>query len=197
MTRMMNCLAAVALGAVLAGCASTLVAPVSVTRFHGGTADWRAPGTTVAVAAAPAASPELSLYVAAVERALEGQGYVVAAPGQPAALTARVAMERFERSRSRPSPVSVGVGGSTGSYGSGLGLGLSFNLGGGPRAMTDLRLMVRLDPVGGDAAVWEGRAETSVASASPAAQPGLAAAKLAAALFQDFPGGSGQTIEVR
>ena len=46
------------------------------------------------------------------------------------------------------------------------------------------------------AVVWEGRAQTEAPGNAPAAQPGLAADKLARALFQDFPGESGRTITV-
>jgi len=92
--------------------------------------------------------------------------------------------------------VSVGVGGSTGSYGSGVGLGIGLNLGGGPRRMQDLQLSVRIDDAATGQALWEGRALTQVPAKAPANQPGLAAAKLAEALFKDFPGESGRTISV-
>ena len=94
------------------------------------------------------------------------------------------------------SPVSVGVGGSTGSYGSGLGLGIGINLGGGPKPTQDLQLSVRIDDAATGQALWEGRALTAVRAKAPAAQPSLAAAKLAEALFKDFPGESGRTITV-
>ena len=45
-------------------------------------------------------------------------------------------------------------------------------------------------------AVWEGRAWVEAKDGSPASQPALAAAKLAEALFKDFPGESGTTISV-
>ena len=44
--------------------------------------------------------------------------------------------------------------------------------------------------------VWEGPATTVARINSPAAQPGLAAEKLANALFADFPGESDKTIMV-
>jgi hypothetical protein len=47
-----------------------------------------------------------------------------------------------------------------------------------------------------DLVVWEGRAQTEAPNTAPAAQPGLAADKLARALFQDFPGESGRTITI-
>lgn len=37
---------------------------------------------------------------------------------------------------------------------------------------------------------------TAFAAGTPAAQPGIAAAKLAEALFKDFPGVNGETIEI-
>ena len=97
----------------------------------------------------------------------------------------------------RRSPVSVGVGGSTGSYGSGVGLGIGVNLGGGPKRMADLQLAVRIDDAASGQALWEGRAVTMVPVKAPASQPSLAAAKLADALFRDFPGESGRTISVK
>jgi hypothetical protein len=44
--------------------------------------------------------------------------------------------------------------------------------------------------------VWDGRAQTTARTNSPAIQPGLAAQKLADALFSGFPGDSGKTITV-
>jgi hypothetical protein len=91
----------------------------------------------------------------------------------------------------------VGVGGSTGSYGSGVGLGIGINLSGPPKdkIVTDLsvRIAKRID----GNVVWEGRASIEAKEGSPASQPGLAAAKLAEALFKDFPGESGTTIRVK
>lgn len=58
-----------------------------------------------------------------------------------------------------------------------------------------LRLHVRLLD-GKQAQLWEGTATTTARINSPAAQPGLAAEKLADALFADFPGESGRTITI-
>jgi hypothetical protein len=44
--------------------------------------------------------------------------------------------------------------------------------------------------------IWEGTAVQAAKAGSPAAQPGIAASKLAEALFKDFPGVSGETIRV-
>jgi hypothetical protein len=108
-----------------------------------------------------------------------------------------VAFDRNDRMPlAKRSPVSVGVGGSTGSYGSGVGLGIGINLGGGPKQMQDLQLSVRIDDAATGQALWEGRALSAVPVKAPAAQPSIAAAKLAEALFKDFPGESGRTISV-
>jgi hypothetical protein len=115
-----------------------------------------------------------------------------------AALLVRISFDRAEQlPEGRRSPVSVGVGGSTGSYGSGVGLGIGINLGGGPKRMADLQLSVRIDNAATGQALWEGRALTAVPVKSPANQTSLAAAKLAEALFKDFPGESGRTISVK
>jgi hypothetical protein len=58
------------------------------------------------------------------------------------------------------------------------------------------RLKVNLMRKSDGAMLWEGRAENSAKSNAPAAQPGLAAEKLARALFVGFPGESGKTITI-
>ena len=95
------------------------------------------------------------------------------------------------------SPVSVGVGGSTGSYGSGLGVGIGINLSGPPKPVVTTTLNVQVRRRADDQAVWEGRAITQAKDGTPAAQPGVAAAKLAAALFTGYPGKSGESITVK
>ena len=190
-----------------AGCA-TAVPPVEVTRFHGNAVAGWAPGTRYTVEVAPLGdaaawegggqpSLEWNSYRGAVERQLQLQGLAAAPQGATAPLKVRIGFDRGDRETAgRRSPVSVGVGGSTGSYGSGVGLGLGINLGGGSRRMQDLQLSVRIDDAATGQALWEGRAITAVPEKAPAAQPGLAAAKLAEALFKDFPGESGRTISV-
>ena len=209
---MMRHLSAVLLGpATLAlGACATPVPPVEVTRFHTAAPAGWAPGTRYVVDSAPLADPaamspggqpslEWNSYRMAVERQLQLQGLVAAegAGESTAPIKVRIGFERSDHAAAgKRSPVSVGVGGSTGSYGSGVGLGIGFNLGGGPRQMQDLQLTVRLDDAATGRALWEGRAISAVPVKAPAAQPSLAAAKLAEALFKDFPGESGRTISV-
>lgn len=202
MTRVFSVALLAAAALSLGGCA-TAVPPVEVTRFHNAVPGW-APGTRYTIATAPLDAPantmpslEWNSYRAAVDEQLQRLGLVSAGANERAPLLVRVAFDRSEqRSAARRSPVSVGVGGSTGSYGSGVGLGLGINLGGGPKVMADLQLAVRIDDSASGQALWEGRALTAVPVKAPAAQPSLAAAKLAEALFRDFPGESGRTISV-
>ncbi|HMN54493.1 MAG TPA: DUF4136 domain-containing protein [Sphingopyxis sp.] len=211
MTRHLPATLLIAASLALGGCA-TAVPPVEVTRFHGNAPAGWAPGTRYAVDEAPLGDPaamvgtgaganapslEWSSYRTAVEQQLQRQGLVAAANGERAPLKVRIGFDRNEQApAARRSPVSVGVGGSTGSYGSGVGLGVGINLGGGPKRMADLQLSVRIDDAASGQALWEGRALTAIPVKAPASQPSLAAAKLAEALFRDFPGESGRTISV-
>ena len=186
----------------LGGCA-TAVPPVEVTRFHNAVPGW-APGTRYAIATAPVDGPaagmpsiEWNSYRTAVDQQLQRQGLVAAGSGERAPLLVRIDFDRSERvNGGGRSPVSVGVGGGTGGYGSGVGLGVGFSFGGGPRRVYDIGLSVRIDDAATGNALWEGRALAAVPAKAPAAQPSLAAAKLADALFKDFPGESGRTISV-
>ncbi len=136
----------------------------------------------------------LSPYLAAVSREMGRIGYAEKTGGSD--VIAEVRVTTSEILGERRSPVSVGVGGSTGSYGSGVGVGLGINLGGGPKARIETLLSVRILRARDNLVIWEGRASQSAGKNAPAAQPGIAASKLAEALFKDFPGESGTTISV-
>jgi hypothetical protein len=182
-----------ALAGSLGGCTAT-IPPVEVTRFH-----LNQPLTPGAVQSAPingidGNSIEFRTYAIAVGREMarlgfaEGDGPYVAEIGY-----ARDTRERL----ARRSPVTIGIGG--GSFGGnvGVGLGTSFGVGGdGSRADIVSRLEVRLKRRSDQTVVWEGRAQTRAPANAPSAQPGLAAEKLARALFAGFPGESGRTITV-
>ena len=187
----------IALSTVLAGCVAP-VGPVEVTRFHVTDTSPLGRGT---ISVEPAAgnnadSLEWRSYQAAVAQQLVRIGYIETAPGAGA----QVAHLRWSRQIYRPDrargPVSVGVGGSTGSYGSGIGLGIGIDLSGRPpeQSATEIGIVIR-DRASGTA-LWEGRASYAVKANSPLAQTGLAAPKMAAALFRNFPGQSGETITV-
>jgi hypothetical protein len=77
-----------------------------------------------------------------------------------------------------------------------VGVSLGFNLAGGSAAQLQSSLAVRILRRSDQVVIWEGTAVQSAKAGSPAAQPGIAASKLAEALFKDFPGVSGETIRV-
>jgi hypothetical protein len=188
---------AVVAGALLAlgGCA-TAIPPVQVTRFH--LNQPIAPGRVfVEPFGASGAGLEFQTYADAVQGELTRLGYT-AGPRESADYVAVVNIARDTRAAlARRNPVSVGIGGGAGGYGGGVGLGVGFSFGGKSRGEVITELGVQLKRRQGMDVVWEGRAQLEARENAPAAQPGIAAGKLASALFGDFPGQSGRTINVR
>lgn len=194
-------LAVLAAPLALAACA-TPQGPIEVTRFVDPAGAARLGQGKVFVESAPGSIDglEAAPYKAAVAAELTRLGYREsdrAGAGQ----IAQVRIDRFTQGPvRRRSPVSVGVGGSAGSYGSGVGLGVGINLGGGPRPTTGTQLGVTLRDARAAAAapnLWEGRADIRTTDKSPLADRNANAQALAAALFRDFPGRSGETVQVR
>lgn len=181
----------------LSGCV-TPVGPVQVTRFHAADVSPLGKGT-ISVEPVPGSdgnSLEWQTYRGAVARQLTTLGYVEASPGAGT----QVAYLKLTRSTFKPggsSPVSVGLGGSTGSYGSGVGLGVGINLSPGPKEQVTTELAVSIRDRASSTVLWEGRASFTVGTASPLAATALAAPKMSSALFLNFPGTSGETIEVK
>lgn len=184
----------------LAACVAS-IPPVEVTRFH------NAPQSPIAYGSIAIGSIvdenaggllEQRTYEAAVMRELQRVGFTDA--GRMADTSEYIARVSIDQSRitaaGNRSPVSVGVGGSTGSYGSGVGLGIGINLGGRPKDKIATELSVRIAHRSNGDVIWEGRSSVEAKEGSPATQPGLAASKLAEALFRDFPGEAGTTIRV-
>ena len=200
-------LLATATTAVLAGC-MTPAGPVEVTRFHRAEAVPVARGT-ISVAPLPGSmldpqSIEARAYYDAVAAELANLGYSVVESG--AQYRAQVTAQRGTAAQlaNRGSGVSVGAGagGSTGRYGgSGVGLGVGLDLtrllGGGNDTRVVTELDARILRASDDLVIWEGRAEQETGATSEAAQLGVISRKLAAALFQGFPGNSGETIRVK
>ncbi|SIN60835.1 protein of unknown function [Parasphingorhabdus marina DSM 22363] len=184
----------------LAACATT-TPPVSVTRFHN--AETMAIGTgTVTIAPAvdgeEGGSLEKRTYDVAVLRELQRVGFQESLdPSEASEYLVRVLVDQSVLTAGgQRSPVSVGVGGRTGGYRSGVGLGIGINLGGKPKDKIVTELSVRISRQSDGNVVWEGRSSIEAKQGSPASQPGLAASRLAEALFRDFPGQSGSTIRV-
>lgn len=185
-------------GTLLLGACAVPTGPVDVTIFNR-LAEGQAYGSgSYAVRAAPdfatSQSLMLSPYLAAVSREMSRIGYSEKSGASD--VVAEVRVSTSELRGDRRSPVSVGVGGSTGSYGSGVGVGLGINLGGGSQARVETLLSVRILRARDNLVIWEGRAAQVAGKRAPAAQPGIAASKLAEALFKDFPGESGKTTQI-
>ncbi len=184
---------------LLSGCVVP-TGPVEVTRFNR-VADGQAygSGSYSVVAADGVSSLAASPYLTAVGREMQRVGYAEnSAAGDVIAVVSFSALEA-EAARGR-SPVSVGVGGSTGGYRSGVGVGVGLditNLINKPKARILTELSVRIKRRSDDLVIWEGKAVQESSAGTPAAQPGIAASKLAEAMFKEFPGKSGETITVR
>ena len=188
-------ISALALSLTLTACVVP-TGPVEVTRFNR-LADGYVygNGSYLATPAKPSDALSLSPYLAAVAREMQRAGYSERLDNSDVIAEVTVIARKVEAAQR--SPVSVGVGGSTGSYGSGVGLGLGLDLGAlGNKDRVETTLSVRLLRRADNLVIWEGRAVQSAGASSPAAQPGIAASKLAAALFADFPGKSGETVTV-
>ena len=184
----------------LAGCA-TAVPPVEVTRFHVGNPAQSGTLAVEEMAANPDAGLEFRTYAAAVEQELQRVGFIAAPAGARSDYVASVGFRRSFRPTGYGNdgrPVSVGVGGAVGSGGySGLGVGIGINLSGRPKDMVTTELQVQIRRRSDSTTIWEGRALTQAREGTPAAQPGIAAQKLASALIGGYPGESGRTITVK
>jgi hypothetical protein len=184
------------LAVALGGCAAT-IPPVEVTRFHTGQAMAVGPLTVVPAGGGNIQTLEFRTYAVAVGQELARLGYPESADDKSPWI-AEIDFSRGTRTDfAKRSPVSIGIGGGSFGGGFGIGVGTSFGVGGsGSKETVITRLSVRLLNRFDGKPVWEGRAETQAPSRAAAAQPGLAAEKLAKALFSGFPGKSGETITV-
>lgn len=184
----------------MAGCALPPTGPVQVTRFVSQPAIERLGSGTIFVETAPGENGDedaLRTYKAAIARQLVALGYRETSRDQAGQVAqVRVSRTVIDAAASR-GPVSVGVGGSTGTYGSGVGLGIGLNLGGGKaREQVSTRLEVRINDALTGQSLWEGRALFDVASSALLADSAQNASVMAEALFKEFPGNNGETVEV-
>ena len=193
-------LSAMATALLLAGCTTTYVSPVEVTRFVGEQPHALGSGP-IAVRAGPGESQdslELAVFRDAVARQLQQQGYVIIDGEAPQ--VAEVTVNEFvEGPGGTNSPVSggVGVAGGTHSRSTSVGVGVGIDLTPRPADRVHRELRVMILPAAGGTALWEGRARFAASTNSNYADTQAAATKLADALFGGFPGNSGETIEVR
>ncbi|HEV2746610.1 MAG TPA: DUF4136 domain-containing protein [Allosphingosinicella sp.] len=192
--------AALVLAASLAGCATGVgrgPPPTEVTRFHLGGEVARAQIAVEAFDQADANALEFRSYADAVARQLTRLGWSVVNTAGLSEQVALVNVEQGSREALRRAPVTIGVGAGTGGWHSGVGGGVSVPVGGGRTELVGTLLEVRIKRRSDGTVFWEGRATTEARAGSPEAQRSVAVAKLAQALFQDFPGESGRTIRVR
>lgn len=193
---------AVAGAALLAGgCTTTRTAPVEVTRYHLGSLTERTGIAIEPMTGAAQISPEFQLYADAVAAELQRLGFAPGATGSGYVAAVSFTRTQLGSYREQP-PVSIGLGGggiSGGRRGGGVGLGggLSFGIGGKTRQVIGSELAVQLRRRSDNTTVWEGRAVTESVSGKPGNDPREAAARLAQALFKDFPGESGVTTTVK
>ena len=183
----------------LAGCA-TAPGPVEVTRFVDPAAGAQLGRGTIFIESAPGTPDDtlsLSPYKSAVAAELRRLGYTET-DRAGASQIAQVRVEHYiDGGEPKRSPVSVGVGGSTGGYGSGVGLGIGINLGGGSKEKRGTQMGVVIRDTASQRSLWEGRADFAVPVNSSLAPAPANAQTVAAALFSDFPGNNGETIEVK
>lgn len=201
MKKRLTLLAALAASA-LSGCAMDMgggaATYVSATRFHLGQPIARGEIRVEGGDAVDMGAPELVVLAVPVERELSRLGWAVTRGNARSEQVAVVRLRQGRRAASSRSGLSIGIGGGTGGYRSGVGAGAGATIpigGSGPIVISELS--VRIQRRSDGSVAWEGRAVTEARETSPLASPQAAADRLAAALFQDFPGESGRTIRVR
>jgi hypothetical protein len=193
---MRSTLSFVLLGALaLAGCAST--PPTRVTRFHLGDAIARGQIAVEPLLPADQGSPEFQAYASIVGAELARLGFSEAPGLTRSEQVAAIVVDRSFFDGPPKSSFSIGLGGATFGRHTGLGGGVSVPVAGRPSQNVATRLTVQIKRRSDGTTIWEGRAETAGRFGAPGTQPEEAVRKLAAAMFRDFPGVSGRTINVK
>ena len=188
---------ALLMAAALAGCTTMGEGPrygTEATRFHLGQPIARGPITIEAITPGETNSPEFRAYADIVARHLTQLGWTVVNTVGGSETVAIVNVQQRSLADVRRPPVTIGVGGGSFGWHGGVGGGVAFPIGGGARPLIGTLLEVRIKRRSDGTVFWEGRATTTARPGTPNAQPMSAVEKLAALLFQDFPGESGRTI---
>jgi hypothetical protein len=188
----------IAAAALLAACALPGV-EVAVTRFHAAPPQ---PVKTVAVVPASPADADSLAFAAdasAVAAELNRIGFPPEAP-ERADLLATLAVSSRQRATAPSEPpvrIGVGVGGGSRSGVSG-GVSVATGVGGQrDRSVTDTEMAVSIRRRADGLLLWEGRATAFGVALGDARNRAALHQALAAALFRDFPGRSGETRSVR
>ncbi|MEM7687891.1 MAG: hypothetical protein AAF291_02620 [Pseudomonadota bacterium] len=185
------------LGACAAG---AYTGPIEVTRFAAPQPAGLGQGTIAVRFAKELENEEaLDAFRAAVSDELALLGYTVVGSEETASQIATIDTSRTPvEAADTGSPVNVGVGGGAGTFGSGVGMGVGINLGGGRQSARVIsQLSVAIAQTGGPAGqpnLWEARAQFPTSVNSPYAPVAINARAMAAAIFQDFPQGGGETV---
>jgi hypothetical protein len=148
----------------------------------------------------PMIGPEQAIYADAVAAELSRKGYtrVAAADAGASQYIAAVGFRRGSQGTVQTPPrFSIGIGGGSFGGGGGVGGGISTGFGAQTRELIVSELFVQLRRRSDGTVVWEGRAQSGALSRAAETQPGVAAGRLASALFKGFPGESGITTVVR
>ena len=174
---------------------------IDVARFRAEGAAGEALGKgAIGVIAAPAEAGagdarDLATFEAAVVDQLAKAGYDVATAdptgGQVTELRLRRAMVEPEEAPHKPVSGAMTMGVSN--HGSMMGMALAVDLSKPRKALVSTRLEVRIKDRNSDAALWEGRAEIVTREGDARWGYQAIAARLAAALFDGFPGRTGET----
>jgi len=183
---------------LLAGCAAQ-VPPVQVTRFHLGQPLARGDVAVEPRNPTEANSLEFRNWAEAVSAELARLGFRLAPGVARSELVAVIDVTRAFRSEmGGGSPVSVGIGGGGFGGNVGIGGGVSFPIGKAKsRDLVMTELSVQLKRRSEGTVIWEGRARSEARAGTPYAEPSATVRRLAAALFDDFPGESGRTVTVK
>jgi hypothetical protein len=186
---------AVALALALGACSTTPTA--NVLRFHQNQPISR--GTVYIRPADPAManSLEFQTQANAVGEELRRNGFQPVSNPAMAQFTAVIDVRTTERvGAPRQSGLSVGLGGgfSTGNVGIGTSVQVPVGRTPPPNVETTTTLSVTIVQNPGTQAVWEGRASLDTAANGQRGTP--LTPILAQSLFRDFPGPSGQTVQI-
>jgi hypothetical protein len=202
MSKFASCCTALLVVAALGGCAADqgVQRYATATRFHLGQQIARGEIAIEPASAADANSLEFAQIAAAVERELARLGWNVVRGN---ARSEQVAVVRIEQEAhlAQGSGFSIGFGVGGADYGRssgvGGGVGAEIPITGQANQVVGTQLAVRIQRRSDATVAWEGHAEMEALGGTPLASRAGAADRLAAALFQDFPGESGRTIRVR
>ena len=182
----------------LAGCAAQLP-PTQVTRFHLGQPIARGEVAVEPRDPAMAQSLEFGAYANAIGGELARNGFRPAPGVARSEFVAVLDVDHdLREGPPKPPPFSIGSGGASFGRHTGIGGGVSVPVGRSrPNEIVLTQVAVQLKRRSDGTVIWEGRARTGARAGTPASGDAAVAARLAAALFQDFPGQSGQTITVK